>query len=288
MVPAYSPRPVDCGVLAMNNNEQTPLAGQQHRPYSISVVMIVKDEVENLQISLPAVADWVDEIIVLDSGSNDESKSVAEKYGAKWFVNTDWQGFGKQKQLAQSYARGDWILALDADEAVSPELKESILSVSKDKPGDKVYGFRRIDYIGRYCIDNPKWILPLKTYWRLYPNHFTYNDNNVHESLDISRASKTLSLQGYLNHHTAFDYSHWLNKRVKYAIIWAEEKHSHHKKTNIFSIIGHSFWAFVKTFIIEGRFLLGGKGFLYSSLFAQYTFNKYVVLYDLNRRGQKE
>lgn len=272
------------------NNESNELMSKHNRPYTLSMVMIVKNEAENLKVSLPAVADWVDEMIVLDSGSTDNSEEIAKQYGAKWFVNTDWQGFGKQKQLAQSYAKGDWILALDADEEVSFELKESILTAIQKKPADVVYGLRRIDYIFGHPIDNPKWFIPIKAHWRLYPKRFSYNDNMVHESVDISQASNTLALAGYLNHHTAPTPSYLLRKRLNYAITWAKEKHKNNKKTGIFSIVGHTSWAFFKAFFLEGRFLVGSYGFLYSYLFAQYTFNKYAILYDLNRkqlRGKK-
>ncbi|EAM8864340.1 glycosyltransferase, partial [Salmonella enterica] len=72
--------------------------------------MMVKNEAKNLAISLPALRGWIDELIVLDSGSTDDSRQLVESAGGQWFVNTNWQGFGKQRQLAQSYATGDWIL----------------------------------------------------------------------------------------------------------------------------------------------------------------------------------
>ena len=81
------------------------------RSYRLSVVMIVKNEAKNLAITLPSLQGLADEIIVLDSGSTDNSRQLVEQYGGKWYINTDWQGFGKQRQLAQSYATGDWIFA---------------------------------------------------------------------------------------------------------------------------------------------------------------------------------
>jgi len=80
---------------------------QQPRPFRLSVVMMVKNEAKNLAISLPALKGWIDELIVLDSGSTDDSRQLVESAGGQWFVNTNWQGFGKQRQLAQSYATGD-------------------------------------------------------------------------------------------------------------------------------------------------------------------------------------
>jgi glycosyltransferase involved in cell wall biosynthesis len=93
-----------------------------------------------------------------------------ESAGGQWFVNTNWQGFGKQRQLAQSYATGDWILALDADEEITPQLKQSILEVIAHPPANTVYGIKRIDCIFGHEIDNSYWAL--KAHWRLYPRRF--------------------------------------------------------------------------------------------------------------------
>ena len=91
----------------------------------LSVVMIAKNEASLLADCLASVA-WADEIVVLDSGSEDETIALAQQYGAKVYSNTQWPGYGKQRQLAQQYATGEYILMLDADERVTPELKTAI------------------------------------------------------------------------------------------------------------------------------------------------------------------
>lgn len=164
------------------------------RSYRLSIVMIVKNEAKNLAISLPALQGLADEIIVLDSGSTDHSQAVVEQYGGQWHINTDWLGFGKQRQLAQSYATGDWILALDADEELTPQLKDSILEIISKKPNDTVYGIKRIDCIFGHEIDNRYW--SLKAHWRLFPRRFSYNDNLVHESVILNGAN-TGTLNGF-------------------------------------------------------------------------------------------
>ena len=244
----------------------------------LSVVMIVKNEAENLKISLPAVVDFADEIIILDSGSTDNSQQIAEQYGAKWFVNTDWQGFGKQRQLAQSYATGDWILALDADEEVTPRLKQSILNVINSEPQDTVYGIKRLDFVFGHQIDNALW--SVKAHWRLYPKKFSYDNNLVHESVVLNGAT-TAKLDGFLHHHTAPTPLFWLEKRLFYAKAWADDRHAQGKKGKFSKVILNPLWAFIKQYIIDGRFLQGKYGLIYSLFFTQYTFNKYAILYDL-------
>jgi len=251
---------------------------QQPRPFRLSVVMMVKNEAKNLAISLPALRGWIDELIVLDSGSTDQGQQLVEAAGGQWFVNTNWQGFGKQRQLAQSYATGDWILALDADEEITPKLKESILQVIKNKPENTIYGIKRIDCIFGHAIDNPYW--PLKAHWRLYPANFQYNDNLVHESIEIKDAH-TSTLQGLLLHHTAETPYFWIDKRLSYAKAWADDRALRNKTCGALSIFVHTFWAFFKQYFIDGRFLMGKYGLVYSLLFTQYTFNKYAILYDL-------
>lgn len=257
---------------------------QHSKQYPLSVVMIIKNEAKNLAISLPVLDGLADEIIILDSGSTDNSRQIAEQYGAKWHVNTDWQGFGRQRQLAQSHATGEWILALDADEEISEELKNSILAVTKTKPNNTVYGLKRLDFILGHQIDNPYW--GVKSYWRLYPKRFNFNNLLVHESLDTQNAN-TQSLSGFLNHHTAPNLEFLLNKRLEYAKIWAEDKHKKGKKSSLLKIISNPLWQFIRQYWIDGRFLQGRYGLIYSLIFTQYTFNKYLFLWQYNQRIKK-
>lgn len=253
--------------------------------YPLSVVMIVKNEAKNLAISLPALDGLADEIIILDSGSTDNSREIAEQYGAKWHVNTDWQGFGRQRQIAQSYATGEWILALDADEEITNELKQSVLAVIKNPPADTVYGIKRIDCIFGYEIDSRLWAV--KAHWRLYPKKYNYDDNLVHESVVLNGAS-TATLDGFMRHHTADTPLFWLTKRLEYAKAWADDRHRQGKKGKFSKVILNPFWAFFKQYFVDGRFLQGRYGLIYSLMFTQYTFNKYAILYDLTHNQAEQ
>ncbi len=113
--------------------------------------MITKNEASLLTDCLASVA-WADEIIVLDSGSEDETRALAQQFGAKVYSNINWPGYGKQRQLAQQYASGDYILMLDADERVTPELKIAIESVLLAPEEGAVYSCsRRNLFLGRLC-----------------------------------------------------------------------------------------------------------------------------------------
>ncbi|MBV7433901.1 glycosyltransferase family 2 protein [Cardiobacteriaceae bacterium TAE3-ERU3] len=249
----------------------------------LSVVMIVKNEADNLKLSLPALKGLADEIIILDSGSSDDSKQIAVAHGAQWHENSDWQGFGVQRQRAQAFAQGKWILALDADEVVTAELADSIRTILAQPPAKTVYGIKRLDYVFGKRIDHPKW--RIKAHWRLYPANFHYNDNPVHESVNLDGA-QTAVLDGYLEHHTAPDPAFWLHKRLEYALTWAKDRHQRGKHVSPPGVWLRSVWAFFKQYLADGRFLQGKYGFIYATLFAEYTFNKYALLYDLNHRAQ--
>lgn len=246
---------------------------------------MVKNEEKNLKQSLPALHGWIDELIVLDSGSTDQSQAYVESLGGKWYVNTPWPGFGKQRQIAQRYATGDWIMALDADEVITDELKQSILNAIQQQPDNTVYGIKRIDCIFGHTIDNPYW--PVKAHWRLYPKRFQYNDNLVHESVDLQQA-ETKVLKGFMLHQTADTPQFWLDKRLAYAKAWAEDRYQRGKRTSILSIFFHTLWAFIKQYVLDGRFLMGKYGLVYALLFTQYTFNKYAILYDFEHNAAED
>ncbi|WP_265449123.1 glycosyltransferase family 2 protein, partial [Aeromonas salmonicida] len=96
---------------------------------TLAAVLIVKNEADNLKACLTSLDGLVDEIVILDSGSQDETPAIAAEFGARFFVNTEWPGFGRQRRLAQSHVQSEWVLWLDADERLTPELKEAIATV---------------------------------------------------------------------------------------------------------------------------------------------------------------
>ncbi|GAL24184.1 putative two-domain glycosyltransferase [Vibrio variabilis] len=117
---------------------------------SIAAIIITKNEEASLEECLQSVA-WVDEIIIVDSGSTDGTQKIAEKYGAKFFVNSEWPGFGKQKQLAQSYTDCDWVLALDADERIDDVLQQEIQTMLIAPPKNAVFSLNELTWVfGRF------------------------------------------------------------------------------------------------------------------------------------------
>ncbi|WP_145491433.1 glycosyltransferase family 2 protein [Yersinia rohdei] len=250
----------------------------------LSVVMIAKNEASLLADCLASVA-WADEIVVLDSGSEDETIALAQQYGAKVYSNTQWPGYGKQRQLAQQYATGEYILMLDADERVTPELKTAIEAVLLAPVEGAVYSCaRRNLFLGRF-MRHSGWYPDRVT--RLYPHHqYRYNDDLVHESLECGSA-KVIPLAGDLLHLTCRDFFVFQRKQLNYAQAWAEQRHQQGKSCSYFSILSHTLGAFCKTWLFRAGFLDGKQGLLLAVVNAQYTFNKYAALWALSHQYQK-
>ncbi|MFV9689101.1 glycosyltransferase family 2 protein [Pantoea sp. KXB45] len=249
----------------------------------LSVVMITKNEAGLLPDCLASVS-WADEIIVLDSGSDDGSTDIAARAGAQVYRNDDWQGYGIQRQRAQHYATGDMILMIDADERVSPELRAAIEQVLAAPPGRTIYSLGRSNlFLGRFMRHSgwyPDRVL------RLYPRTFRYNDNLVHESLQ-SEGAPVVALPGDLQHLTCRDLVAFQRKQLAYAEAWATERHQRGKGCSLFSVFSHTLGAFVKTLVLRAGFLDGKQGWLLAVVNAQYTFNKYSALWALNHASAK-
>lgn len=249
----------------------------------LSVVLIARNEAGLLQECLESVA-WADEIVLLDSGSDDETVEVARSFGALVFRNAEWPGFGKQRQLAQSHATGDYILMIDADERVSPELRQSIENALKDPQENTVYSLGRSNlFLGKF-MRHSGWYPDRVN--RLYPAHFRYNDDLVHESLETDGA-RVLPLQGDLLHLTCRDFFAFQRKQLGYAQAWATQRHQQGRRCSFFSVISHTLGAFVKTWILRAGFLDGKQGLILAGVNAQYTFNKYAALWAFSQPLQK-
>ncbi|EGQ7641930.1 glycosyltransferase family 2 protein [Vibrio cholerae] len=245
---------------------------------TLAVALIVKNEARHLDECLQTVHDWVDEIVVLDSGSHDETEQVARRYTEKFYVNAKWPGFGPQRQLAQSYVQSDYVLWLDADERVTPELKQSILqAVAANKP-DTLYQFARLSWVFGRFIRHSGWY-PDRVL-RLYPTQLTrYNDALVHEKVHVEPRMKVETLAGDAIHYTYNDVHHYLVKSAGYAKAWADQRQAKGKKASLSQGIVHAVGCFLKMYLLKRGFLDGKQGFLIALLSAHSTFVKYADLW---------
>ncbi|EPA5447458.1 glycosyltransferase family 2 protein [Vibrio cholerae] len=245
---------------------------------TLAVALIVKNEARHLDECLQTVHDWVDEIVVLDSGSHDETEQVARRYTEKFYVNAKWPGFGPQRQLAQSYVQSDYVLWLDADERVTPELKQSILQAVAANKQDTLYQFARLSWVFGRFIRHSGWY-PDRVL-RLYPTQLTrYNDALVHEKVHVEPSMKVETLAGDAIHYTYNDVHHYLVKSAGYAKAWADQRQAKGKKASLSQGIVHAVGCFLKMYLLKRGFLDGKQGFLIALLSAHSTFVKYADLW---------
>ncbi len=244
---------------------------------TIGVLMIVKNEGKHLAACLDTVKDWVDEIVIVDSGSTDNTAEIAKGYTDKFYTNKDWLGFGKQRQLAQSYMSSTWILPLDADERVTAELKSSILVALKNNDTNCCYKINRLSKaFGRYIKHSgwsPDWVL------RLYPREMMqYNDALVHEQVEVTPNCVVKKLKGNLLHFTFDNLSQYTKKTSLYISSWVEQREGL-KKSTFTKAITHAFFRFIKMYFIKKGFLDGRHGLLLAILSANVVFTRYADLW---------
>ncbi len=265
--------------MEMNAEKMTT---QAPRKYRLSVVMIVKNEAKHLADCLETVADIVDEIVMLDSGSSDETETIARQYGAKWHVNTDWQGFGKQRQIAQQYASSDYVLVLDADERLDADLRQVINRIAEQPlQTDKVFSLARVNQFCGLEVQKRQWYSDKLA--RLYARtQFRYSDLEVHENLD-QQGAPSETLDGYLWHLTNDNLHHFLHKNVRYSHDWANEKYAKGKKVSLFGVCLSSTVSFIREYLVRGDIVGGAYGFMLAFASWGYTMNKYVMLWHKNK-----
>lgn len=244
---------------------------------TLAVALIVKNEEKHLAACLDTVKDWVDEIVILDSGSTDQTEEIARQYTDKFYVNLQWPGFGPQRQLAQGYVESDYILWLDADEQVTTELKQHIQQVIKENKPNCIYKVDRLSTAFgkkiKYSGWSPDWVT------RLYKTTDTqYNEALVHESVVVPSSYQVIALKGKLLHNTFDELSQYTRKTSLYMKSWADQREGK-KKSSLFSAISHAFFRFIKMYFIKLGFLDGRHGLLLAILSANTTFTRYADLW---------
>lgn len=250
---------------------------------SVSALVITKNEETMLQDCLQSIS-WADEIVVLDSGSTDNTLKLANQFGAKVYEHCDWQGFGRQRQIAQDYASCEWLFWIDADERVSDDLATEIRQKVSENKQDNVYEIPRLSWVfGRY-IRHSGWYPDYVV--RLYArNRTTYDDALVHEKVIVPAGATKHKLKADLIHYTYQDLHHYLTKSARYAQLWADQKQQRDKTSTLLQAVLHALGCFVKMYFLKRGFLDGRQGFLLALLSSHSSFIKYA---DLWVRQQKK
>lgn len=245
---------------------------------SLTAALIVKNEAAQLRACLTTLADWVDEIVMVDSGSTDATLAIAAEFKAKVFTHTQWAGFGRQRQLAQTYVTSTWVLWLDADERVTPELRAEIQQQLPLATPHTVFALPRLSWAFGRFIRHSGWYPGYVV--RLYPTALTHYDAAlVHEKVIIQEGMHVKRLTGHLLHYTYRDVAQYLNKMAHYSSLWAQQRQVAGKTTRISAAIGHAIATFVKMYMLKRGFLDGQQGFILAIASAYATFAKYADLW---------
>lgn len=242
----------------------------------LSVTVITLNEARNIRDCLASLT-WADEIIVVDSGSTDGTADLARVAGAR-VITRDWPGYAAQKDFAASQAAHDWILSVDADERVTPELADEIRR-TLEAPGDRV-GFRipRITYhLGRW-IRHTDWYPDYQL--RLYDRrHAGWARRHVHESVTARGPVGKLSRD--LQHFAYRDIAHHYETMQKYTTLAARQMAEEGRRVGLLGLLFHPPAAFLRNYVLKAGFLDGIPGLIISAMNAHYVFLKFAKLWAM-------
>lgn len=248
---------------------------------SISAVIITKNEEDNIRRCLASVK-WCDEIVVLDSGSTDNTVAICKAFTDKVFV-TDWPGFGKQFNRAIDSATSNWVLSIDADEWLDPKLIAEIQAVLRNPKYDGYSVLRRSNFCGRF-IKYGTWRSDRVN--RLFKNgKGRCTEDIIHPCVKIQGSLG--KLKHLLWHNAMKDLDTALNKMNQYTSLSAEMKHKRGKKGSLGKALGHGFWAFLRSYILKLGFLDGPEGFILAVNIAEISYYRYLKLKYLASNMEK-
>jgi glycosyltransferase involved in cell wall biosynthesis len=245
----------------------------------LSAVLITMDAQAHLRECLGSVA-WCDEIVVVDGGSRDATLAICAEFGAKLFSETDWRGFGVQKNRAIAKAGGDWIFVIDADEVCTPALRaelEAALATAGDTAAFAMP--RRSSFCGHWMRHGGWW-----------PDHVTrvfarglarFSDDVVHERLQVDGTVRRL-LQPLL-HYTYDSLEQALAKLDRYSTLGAQQAYARGRRATPLSAVLRGSWAFVRTYLLRLGLLDGWAGLMLAYYNAHGTYYRYLKLWLLGR-----
>jgi len=245
----------------------------------ISATLISHDEERNIAEALQSLS-WVDEIVVIDSGSSDATVEICRRFTDN-IIHRDWTGYVDQKNFAVEQALHDWIFSLDADERSTPELATEIQGLARQ-------GFRATGYkIPRVAFFMGRWIRHGDWYpdyqLRLFDRrHGKWEGGRVHESVKTSQEPEFLN--GEILHFTYRSLSDYLKRLETYSNLAAFDYQQKGKSATPFRLFGNPFAAFIKAYMLKRGFLDGVPGFTVAVMGAISVFFKYAKIYEIQRK----
>ncbi|TFZ08168.1 glycosyltransferase family 2 protein [Ramlibacter humi] len=247
---------------------------------SLSVILITRNEARNIEACLESVS-FAAEAVVVDSGSSDGTAALAQARGARVVVTQDWPGFGPQKNRALELATGEWVLSIDADERVTPELRESILAAIAQPRFDAYEIDRRSSYCGQ-SMAHSGWS-PDRVVRLVRRGTASFSPSQVHERL--VPAGPVGRLEGKLLHESMRDFESVIDKMDRYSTAGARMLMERGVRGSMGKSIAHGLWAFLRTYVFRLGFLDGRLGFALAVSNAEGTYYRYMKLWLMQRQA---
>ncbi len=233
----------------------------------ISAFIIARNEADRIPKAILSVRDWVDEVIVVDSGSTDDTVAIAQKLGARTSFHA-WQGYGPQKIHAQTLCRNDWLLNLDADEEATPLVEAEIRSLfANGEPPHKAYAMNMTFVLP--FEDKPRLFARKVAQGRFFNKTFaSFRDSIVHDNVVLNDGSALRLLKHGLNHYSERAYAQDVEKMNFYTSMQAENFFRADRNPGFLLIALTPFFAFIKAYIFRGYFLQGADGLIRARVYA--------------------
>lgn len=248
----------------------------------ISVVIITKNEAHIIANTLQSLQPVISDVVIVDSGSTDETVNICNQFAAT-VIETDWDGYGINKNKGIQAAKHDWILSLDADEAIDEELKESLGQLDL-KNENEVFDIRFKNFYCNKWIRFGEW--GFDKHVRLFNRkRVKWNNVTVHENLILPEGIKITRLKGNILHYTVNNRQEYDEKTDNYARMNARKYFDAGKRTGFFKQYFSPVFAFLQHYIFRLGFLDGKEGFIIATTTARYTFLKYHYLNELNKNS---
>jgi glycosyltransferase involved in cell wall biosynthesis len=241
---------------------------------SLSVIIIAKNAEGTIRRCLESVA-WVDEIVVVEHGSADRTADICRDAGARLHQTPDWPGFGRQKNRALDFARGEWVLSLDADEWVTPALRSEVTRAIAAPGGSAAFRFpRRSSFCGRFMRHSGWWPDYVTRLFRRGTARFS--DALVHEKLIVNGPIGTLAQP--LLHESVSDLDQMLGKMNAYSTASARSLCEQGRRASLATALAHGGWTFFRTYVLRAGFLDGREGLMLALANAEGSYYRYLKL----------
>jgi len=250
----------------------------------ISAVIITKNEERNIERCLVSLQNVVDEVIVVDSFSTDETETICKKYNVR-FYQQEWLGYAKQKNQANELTTNDIILSIDADEALSPELQKSILQLKQSGNTNSLGKMNRLNnYCGKW-IRHGGWYPDRKI--RIFNKNHAHWEGEIHETIVYPENMQLQFLTGDLLHYSYHSIEDHIKQADKFTTLTAQDAFEKGEKPSILSLVVIPKWKFLKDYIFKGGFLDGYYGYVICKISAFASFLKYAKLKQLHKQNER-